>query len=96
MHEKDRATTVYLKPFQIYMIELFCQKKLTAFSLSYLCKKAPSLMSQTVLNTFYIYELHINLVLDFILDMRLEHFPAQQSKQSTKCTVQVTNSSFRV
>lgn len=43
----------------------------------------------------YAFELHINLVLDFTLDMRLEHFPAQQSKQSTKCTVQVTNSSFR-
>ena len=43
----------------------------------------------------YAFDVDINLVLDIVLEMTLEHFLAQRSKQITKWTVQITNTNVK-
>ena len=71
----------------------FFQKPLMTFSPSLFMQKGST---KDVWNgSEYAFDVDINLVLDIVLEMTLEHFLAQRSKQITKWTVQITNSNFK-
>ena len=71
----------------------FFQKPLMTFSPSLFMQKGST---KDVWNgSEYAFDVDINLVLDIVLEMTLEHFLAQRSKQITKWTVQITNTNVK-
>ena len=76
MHETDTAAEVYLKPFQTYMIEIFCEnKQLLAHNSN------KSSVMENWHGSKYACQLQRfwNRVFDIIIEMKLEHFLTQRS-----------------